>query len=110
MIDGVEILSATAQTSWHAWTFIVALVVTMVIAMCVLFLTDDGVYGISAGFIVFIICALVFGVGGVGKYETDEYYYKVTIDDSVSMNQFLDKYEILDQEGKIYTVREKTND
>ena len=33
--------------------------------------------------------------------------YKVTIDDSVSMNEFLDKYEILDQEGKIYTVKEK---
>ena len=28
-------------------------------------------------------------------------------DDSVSMNEFLDKYEILDQEGKIYTVKEK---
>ena len=31
---------------------------------------------------------------------------KVAIDDSVSMNEFLDKYEILDQEGKIYTVKE----
>ena len=37
-------------------------------------------------------------------YET---HYKVTIDDSVSMNEFLDKYEILDQEGKIYTVKER---
>ena len=33
--------------------------------------------------------------------------YKVTVDDSVSMNEFLDKYEILDQEGKIYTVKER---
>ena len=33
--------------------------------------------------------------------------YKITIDDSVSMNEFLDKYEILDQEGKIYTVKER---
>ena len=32
---------------------------------------------------------------------------KVTINDSVSMNEFLDKYEILDQEGKIYTVKER---
>ena len=34
--------------------------------------------------------------------------YKVAIDDSVSMNEFLAKYEILDQEGNIYTIREKT--
>jgi uncharacterized membrane protein len=33
--------------------------------------------------------------------------YKVTIDESVSMVEFLDKYEILDQEGKIYTVKER---
>ena len=33
--------------------------------------------------------------------------YKVTISDEVSMNDFLAKYEIIDQEGKIYTVRER---
>ena len=38
------------------------------------------------------------------KYEA---HYKITIDDSVSMNEFLENYEILDQEGKIYTVRER---
>ena len=38
------------------------------------------------------------------KYET---HYQVTIDDSVSMNEFQDKYEIIEVEGKIYTVRER---
>lgn len=33
--------------------------------------------------------------------------YKVVIDDSVSMAEFMDKYEIIDQEGKIYTVKER---
>lgn len=37
------------------------------------------------------------------EYETR---YKITISDEVSMNDFLERYEILDQEGKIYTVRE----
>ena len=41
------------------------------------------------------------------KNDISHIEYKVTIDDSVSMNEFLDKYEILDQEGKIYTVKEK---
>ena len=39
------------------------------------------------------------------KYETQ---YKVTISDEVSMTDFLEKYEIVDSEGKIYTVVEKT--
>lgn len=38
-------------------------------------------------------------------YETQ---YKVTISDEVSMNEFLEKYEIIDQEGKILTVRERS--
>jgi hypothetical protein len=48
------------------------------------------------------------GVGSMeNKNSINHIEYKVTIDDSVSMNEFLDKYEILDQEGKIYTVRER---
>lgn len=39
-------------------------------------------------------------------YETGRYEYKVTIDDSVSMVEFLEKYEIVSQEGKIYTIRD----
>ena len=37
------------------------------------------------------------------EYETQ---YKITISDEVSMNEFFERYEIIDQEGKIYTVRE----
>lgn len=38
---------------------------------------------------------------------TDKYEYQVTIDDSVSMTKFLEKYEIIKSDGKIYTIREK---
>ena len=38
------------------------------------------------------------------KYET---HYQVTVDNSVSMNEFQNKYEIIKVEGKIYTVRER---
>lgn len=38
------------------------------------------------------------------KYET---HYQVMVDDSVSMNEFQSKYEIIEVEGKIYTVKER---
>lgn len=38
------------------------------------------------------------------EYET---HYQVTVDNSVSMNKFQNKYEIIEVEGKIYTVRER---
>lgn len=33
--------------------------------------------------------------------------YQVTADDSVSLNEFLEKYDIISIDGKIYTVEEK---
>ena len=106
-MNGVEILSTTELTSWYGWTFEVTFFITIVVCVVVSILARNIVCGGMVGLAAFLLCAIVFGGFGVGKYETGEYEYKVTIDDSVSMNEFLDKYEILDQEGKIYTVREK---
>lgn len=66
---------------------------------------------LTHGVIIGLVLGLVFGcVIGIGQrpleYETQ---YKVTISDEVPMNEFLERYEIIDQDGKIYTVREKNN-
>ena len=57
-----------------------------------------------------LIPACMFGmVSGYASAESEEYetHYKVLISDEVSMNEFLEEYEIIDQEGKIYTVKER---
>ena len=54
--------------------------------------------GISLGGVIGVNC------GSPTEYVTQ---YKVIVDDSVSMNDFVDKYEIVDQDGKIYIVRER---
>lgn len=69
------------------------------------------------GAIPILIVGLVFGtIFGVGfgemaskpiSYETQ---YKVTISDEVSMTEFYKHYEVIEQDGKIFTVKEKTND
>ena len=38
----------------------------------------------------------------------EETRYQVIIDDSVNFNEFSERYEIIDQEGLIYTITEKT--
>lgn len=56
-------------------------------------------------FIIFITLTIVCrGLIPEKKYET---CYQVTTDDSVSMNEFQNKYEIIKVEGKIYTVKER---
>ena len=73
------------------------------------FIHDDlSMFGamLIAGIIFSVLVGVVvgFGDGTPTEYETQ---YKVTISDEVSMNEFLEKHEIIDQEGKIYTVRER---
>lgn len=60
-------------------------------------------------------CATLFAFGILDSYSTTteeiEYYkYKVTIDDSVPMKEFLSKYEIINQEGEIFTIVERENE
>lgn len=116
-MSGVEILSSAEVASEFALNE-TAFWIAFGITFCAIMLMGiisfiDGecewwiiliclVFGIAGGFL------MGAAIGGVTStpiaYETQ---YKVTIDDSVSMNKFLDKYEIIDQEGKIYTVRER---
>lgn len=59
-----------------------------------------------AGILFIIFITLTITCGGLipkDKYETR---YQVIVDDSVSMNEFQSKYEIIKVEGKIYTVTE----
>ena len=110
-MNGVEILSS--ETIYNTilpeyWLGIgLGLGFLFVIFMAMCFANERIIFG-------FICIALALGLGVVGSLggtysKTDINYieYKITIDDSVSMNEFLDKYEILDQEGKIYTVKER---
>ena len=41
------------------------------------------------------------------EIKTDKYTYKVTISDEVNFVEFNNKYEIIDQDGLIYTIKEK---
>ena len=116
-MEGVEILSSTqvAAKLVFNWTgtWIVAgiIIVFSIMAGFIIMLVEHDYFELIAGilgglFVAIIIAPLLGGrvCGTPVEYETR---YKVTIDDSVSMNEFLDKYEILDQEGKIYTVKER---
>jgi hypothetical protein len=55
--------------------------------------------GLLIGMCVGLLVSIVVGIAEIEYYPT----YKVTISDEVSMNEFMDKYEILNQDGKIYT-------
>ena len=109
-MTGVEILSEKIiYCSNLPWYFSLIFIILAVFCVIVAIIMADDYIPVS------IICLVLFIAflsqilySFTTDYNNIDYItYKVTIDDSVSMNEFLDKYEILDQDGKIYTIKEK---
>ena len=116
-MEGIHILNqfeVAAETvfSWHNfWMgFIIGAVVALISTIIIALKEQDWVaFFISLPvFIIFFGGFLGFMSGAylqdVITYETR---YEVSIDDEVNMKDFMDKYEIIETRGSIYTVREK---
>ena len=79
-----------------------------------------GLFGLReqdwfAFFVCLGMCCTIFGLffgllgGGVFGPKPVEYetHYEVSINEEVNMQEFMDKYEVIETRGSIYTVREK---
>ena len=74
-------------------------------AIFILCLSGKGV--IISGIICVLCFFLILIYDSNAPKELDYYKYKATIDDSVTMKEFLSKYDIIEQEGEIYTIVER---
>lgn len=115
---GIEILNAIEiTTTEHFW----AAVILLILGIIVIFVSVQLVLETEKPS--FFLLSLIGGLFMIGSnaikglyfnQPTGTYEYQVTIDDTVSMNEFMEKYEILDQQGRIYTIKfkekEKEND
>ena len=73
--------------------------------------TDTG--SIIAGLLIgSLIGAMAFLITAGVSMKPTEFIdtYKVIISDDIKLNEFYERYEILEQEGKIFTIKEKTED
>ena len=115
-MSGVEIL-ATQEVAvafcfnWLSFWFTIAMSMGVCLAIgCLVSMAENDFSLLVAFCIMGAVMGLLLGLafGNVdGKPTEYEKQYKVSITDEVSMNDFLETYEIIGQEGKIYTVREK---
>lgn len=117
-MTGVEILAmeeVVTGTAFNWLAFWIALGIMAGVGLLVGFLTASYDWGFDWEFftpiwILFLILGILIGVltGFLFAAPTEtETCYKVLISDEVSMNEFLEQYEIVDQEGKIYTIKER---
>jgi hypothetical protein len=115
-MTGVEILAVEEVVTQYGFNWatvlilggIIALICTLAVAVFGISPVDwkDWLFCITTGLIVGALVGVLFGCVNQTpvEYETQ---YKVTISDEVQLNEFNEKYEIIGQDGKIYTVRER---
>ena len=109
-MDGVIILNSYESLTNFGSILLMSILCAWFLAAAIVALFAFLNYGCDSWkeFAILIICMVLAIVCGClipeDKYET---HYQVTVDNSVSMNEFQNKYEIIEVEGKIYTVRER---
>jgi len=110
-MEGVEILSINkrAITSGFGWesAIIAGVIFGAIIAMAIYHDTYHNTFAAIIGGIIvgIVISALVGCVASPVVGYTP--VYKVTIEDTVNFNEFTEKYDIIKQDGKIYTIKER---
>lgn len=103
ILNNYEILTNALEISFiFVWGLVFAV---LALSLLCFFIKDNpsistAIFIIVAGALaVILLCNIP-----EKKYET---HYQVTVDNSVTMNEFQDKYKIIEVEDKIYTIRER---
>lgn len=114
-MDGITILSSSINTEFTPGFGIgIVLIGTIMVILIIIGIVSSIFYhnpcylvigGISC-LLLFPFILMFYSFEG----KPNEYtVYRVVIDDSVSYNDFNKKYEILSQDGLIYTVKERVD-
>ena len=109
MMPGIEVLNIIEITKTPIYMWILLIVVGFSTAA---FVTNCDATK-TKNFIIFMIgLVAVIGLGIAGMIITEPvgYKYEVLINEEVNLVEFYENYEIVRQEGKIYTIQERDKD
>ena len=108
MVEGITILNKTAITGLPTWVSVLAFIifVTGLIVFAVSMILDGPVWITTSSLMISLI---VMVACGTFKYtvKTGEYRYEYIIDDSVSYNEVVENYKIVEQRGDIWVLEDK---
>lgn len=110
-MDGVTIL---AENAVYELSKMQLAIVMGLFAACLLCLILGFIFASNPNFVMgcivsfmFILFTAIVCLIAMKPQTFTEYEYKVIVNDTVNFNEFQEQYEILGQEGQIYTIRER---
>lgn len=111
MLDGITLLDTGTKVVSYTWGwsqggFIATIFAIFLIIVSIICMID------GTGGEIFVIAAIFVGMLGLFIFAHTKpaktiNTYSVIIDDSVSMTEFYDRYDVLKVQGKIFTITER---
>lgn len=109
ILDSAEVMKYTWGFSWSGFIFaIIAVTFLIIFIIMAIDYYDDGLLLIL--FLVSVLSLISIFIFSSAKEELDYIKYSAIIEDNTPISEVLDKYEILDIHGKLYELKEKTED
>lgn len=109
MIDGITVLNNITVSDFNPVPWLIVIIFLLLVAFIIVYIFDelDRRNGIIVWFGMFAI-ALLLLVADIRYSKVDA--IQCTIEDNVSINEVYDKYDVIDKQGEIWTLREKINE
>lgn len=110
MIDGITVLSESVYRGCDSKLGLCFAIASLIFGITTITLLEsDAHIGLTLVFALLFVVSVFssYMVCRQTMYKAPE--YKVTISDDVGFNEFNEKYKVVEQEGEIYTIRERRN-
>lgn len=107
MVEGITVLNKIAVTGVPSWIVLSAIILfTIGLLVFIVSLIADGpawtVIISLVGLLILVICSILDATIKAGEYR-----YECIIDDSVSYNEVVENYNIIEQRGNIWVLEDK---
>lgn len=111
-MNGVNIIGMNIESNVNPigiFVGIIFLLISVVLLFYILRSFEENNDALILIFLIgmFITCVIFSFSFFYSSFKSPYLEYKVTIDDDASISDFIDRYEVLDKNGEIYTVKEK---
>lgn len=106
MLNGIEVLNEYFICKEFPWWLLTLVLIFLIVGVFCIF--GDNFKTKLIGILSLTICLICLFCGIIISNQPSDFkQYQVTISDDVRMVEFNERYDVIDVEGKIWTIMEK---
>ena len=116
-MEGIHILNQTEIMSTPSmWkTLVIIAIITSILSLIFIAICEEYEWDIArlGGITILILSTICFLIGFVvsmctiNTIHTGRYRYEVTVDDDITFDEIMDKYDVVEQRGEIWVLEDK---